>query len=149
MSLGKLPNVRSLSSKSSTVKSIPHGLNNTLVPVRERRSRSCSALTDRDLKADVSRNRSWACGVDLGRPLGRRSNVLLFCANRVRRRLITLCENPKRLATSTCLMPAPSIPIARKRASFGRCRRCGNTCYKHKCSNAHKCNNCYICGLGC
>ena len=100
-------------------------LSYTLVPVLERRSRSCSVLTDRDLKADVHRNRFWACDVDLGRPLRRRSNVLLVCANRVRRRLITLCETPKRLATVTCLIPDSSIPIARKRASFGRCRRCG------------------------
>ena len=116
MSLGKWhPNVRSPSSKYSAVKSIPHG----------RRSRSCSLLTDHDLKADVRRNRSWACDIDLGPPLRRRSNVLLVCANRVRRQMITLCETPKRLATSTCLMPASSIPIAHKPASFGRCRRCG------------------------
>ena len=125
MSLGKLhPSVRSQSSKSSAVKSIPHDLNN-LVPGLDRCLRSCSALTDCDLKADVPRNRSWTCDVDLGRPLRRRYNVLLVCANRVRRRLITLCETPKRLATSTCLMPASSTPVARKRASFGRCRRCG------------------------
>ena len=122
MSLGKWhPNVRSPSSKSSTVKSIPHVLNRQSCSS----SRSCSALTDRDLKADVRRNRSWACYIDLGRPLRHRSNVLLVCANEVRRRLITLCETPKRLATSTCLMPASSIPIVHKRGLFGRCRCCG------------------------
>ena len=117
MSLGKWhPNVRSPSSKSSTVKSILHDLNrHSCSSSLKTCSCSCSALTDRDLKADVRRNRSWACDVDLGRPLRRRSNVLLDCANRVCRRQITLCETPKRLATSTCLMPASSIPIARKR----------------------------------
>ena len=42
------------------------------------------------VKADVRRNRSWACDIDLGHQLLRRSNVLLDWANRVRKRLITL-----------------------------------------------------------